>query len=459
MSYQYNLETVPVRYQIEGRGAAEIAASVEAGVRAGTIPPGALLPPVRVLATELGVAANTVAAAYKGLRQRGVVETAGRNGTRVRPRPPVAARAARRVPAPPGTVDLSTGEPARRLLPRLGPVLQRLVDAADEPIGYSGSGPWPELLAAARVRFAADGVPVEDAAMTVTSGTLDALERLLGSHLRPGDRVGVEDPGWANLIDLVAALGLEPYPVPVDDEGPTVDGLRRAVAAGVAAVVVTSRAQNPTGACISLVRSVALRRALADASEVLVIEDDHAAELAEQPLATLAGPDRPWALTRSVSKPYGPDLRVALVAGDQATIARVEGRMRLGSGWVSTVLQRVVEELWRDQSVAAAVDAAKREYEQLRSAVLSALAERGVQAQGASGINIWVSTSDESAAVAAMRDLGWAVAPGSLFRLHAPPGFRFTIAPLGLSDVDRLADAISTAVGAHGSRAVTGLSR
>ena len=450
---------MPVRYQIEGRGAAEIAASVEAGVRAGTIPPGAALPPVRVLATELGVAANTVAAAYKGLRQRGVVETAGRNGTRVRPRPPVTSRAARRVPAPPGTIDLSTGEPARRLLPRLGPLVQRLAVSADEPVGYAGSGAWPELIALARTRFAADDVPVADAALTVTSGTLDALERLLGSHLRPGDRVGVEDPGWANLIDLVAALGLEPFPVPVDDEGPTVDGLRRAVAAGVAAVVVTSRAQNPTGASISAQRADRLRHVLADAPEVLVIEDDHAAELAEQPLATLAGPGRPWALTRSVSKPYGPDLRVALVAGDQTTIARVEGRMRLGSGWVSTLLQRLVVELWRDPSVAATVAGAKQEYAQLRSAVLSALAARGVSAQGASGINCWVSTSDESAAVVTMRDLGWAVAPGSLFRLGTPPGFRFTVAPLALSDVERLADAVAAAVGAPGANPVVGLSR
>jgi DNA-binding transcriptional MocR family regulator len=450
---------VSVRYQIEGHGAAEIAASVEAGVRAGTIPPGAALPPVRALANELGVAANTVAAAYKGLRQRGVVETAGRNGTRVRPRPPLTSRAARRVPAPPGTVDLSTGEPSRRLLPPLGPFLGRLAATASEPVGYANSGPWPDLLAMARDRFAADGVPVPDAAITVTSGTLDALERLLGSHLRPGDRVGVEDPGWANLIDLVAALGLEPVAVPVDDEGPTVDGLRHAVAVGTSAVVVTSRAQNPTGASISPGRADRLRHVLADAAGVLVIEDDHAAELAEQPLATLAGPGRPWALTRSVSKPYGPDLRVALVAGDQATIARVEGRMRLGSGWVSTLLQRLVVELWRDESVAATVAAAKREYGERRSAVLSALAARGVTARGASGINIWVSTSDESAAVAAMRDLGWAVAPGSLFRLSTPPGFRFTVATLELSDVDRLAVAVAAAVGAAGVTPAAGLSR
>jgi len=428
-----------------GRSAAEIAASVEAGVRSAALAPGDALPPVRALAQRLGVATATVAAAYKGLRERGVVETAGRNGTRVRPRPPVASRVARRVPAPPGTLDLSTGEPGRNLLPTLGPALRRLAVEAAEPVGYASAGPWPELVELARERFAADGVPVTGDAITVTSGTLDAVERLLASRLRPGDRVGIEDPAWANLIDLVAALGLHPVPVPVDDEGPTVEGLRRALGAGVTTVVVTSRAQNPTGASISADRAARLRRVLAG-TEVLVVEDDHAAELAEEGLSTLAGPGRPWALVRSLSKPYGPDLRIALVAGDPATIARVQGRMRLGSGWVSTVLQRLVVQLWHDERVTAAVAGARQEYGRRRAALLAALARRGVSARGRSGINVWVSTSDESGAVAAMRDLGYAVAPGSLYRLASPAGFRISLGALELSDVDRVADAVATAV-------------
>jgi DNA-binding transcriptional MocR family regulator len=420
-------------------------ASVEAGVRSGALAPGAALPPVRMLADSLGVATATVAAAYRGLRERGMVETAGRNGTRVRPRPPVAARTARRVPAPPGTLDLSTGEPDPRLLPSLGPALRRLATSAAEPVGYAHAGPWPALVDAARDRFAADGVPAGD--LTVTAGTLDAVERLLGSRLRPGDRVGIEDPAWANLIDLVAALGLQPVPVPVDAEGPTPDGLRRALSAGVAAVVVTSRAQNPTGGYITAERGARLRRVLAGAPDVLVVEDDHGAELADVPLSTLAGAGRPWALARSLSKPYGPDLRVALLAGDAATIARVQGRMRLGSGWVSSVLQRLVLELWGDDRVTATVAKARETYGRRRAALVEALARRGVPARGHTGINVWVSTSDESGSVAALRDLGYAVAPGSLYRLSSAPGFRISIGALNLSDVDGLADAVLAAVG------------
>ncbi|HEX4789963.1 MAG TPA: GntR family transcriptional regulator, partial [Actinospica sp.] len=60
-----------------GAGASEIASGVEAAVTAGLLVPGASLPPVRELAERLGVNPNTVAAAYRTLRDRGTVETRG----------------------------------------------------------------------------------------------------------------------------------------------------------------------------------------------------------------------------------------------------------------------------------------------------------------------------------------------------------------------------------------------
>ena len=54
-----------------GAGAATIAARVETLIAAGQLQPGERLPPVRALATGLGVSPATVAAGYRNLRDRG----------------------------------------------------------------------------------------------------------------------------------------------------------------------------------------------------------------------------------------------------------------------------------------------------------------------------------------------------------------------------------------------------
>ncbi|MGC4812394.1 aminotransferase class I/II-fold pyridoxal phosphate-dependent enzyme [Micromonospora sp. DT228] len=432
------------RYQLSGTTAVEISASIESGIRADALPPGAALPSVRALAADLGVSPATVARAYQDLRQRGLLATAGRHGTRVRPRPPVAARrSALRPPPLPGARDLSRGEPDPRLLPPLGPHLAALAADNRPPVGYSDAGVLPELAEAARARLSADGVPAGE--LTLTGGALDGIERLLGAHLRPGDAVAVEDPGWANLLDLVAALGLRPIGVPLDDEGPRVAGVAAALAAGARALVVTSRAQNPTGAAVSAARAKALRALLAGRRDLLLIEDDHAAELARVPLHPLAGATPTWAFVRSVSKPFGPDLRLAVLVGDETTVARVAGRTRVGAGWVSTVLQRLVLALWQDPVVAEQVGWAAQSYERRREGLLAALAAHGLTAHGRSGINVWLPVSDETSVVTALRDAGWAVAPGALYRIAAPPAVRICVSPLTTEDLAPLAAALAQA--------------
>jgi DNA-binding transcriptional MocR family regulator len=431
---------VAVRYQIEGTTAAGISISVEYAVTHGTLAPGESLPPVRQLAQDLGVSPNTVAAAYRQLRERGVVETAGRNGTRVRPRPPVAPRLAAHPPVPPGLVDLSSGEPDTELLPDPAPALARVAERATAT-NYI-SAPLPALLTAARARLG----PVPAAHVTVTGGALDGLERILTAHLKAGDKVAVEDPGWGRLLDLMAALGLHPLPVAVDDDGPDPAGLAAALNRGAKAVIVTSRAQNPTGAVITSTRAAELRRVLEPFPRVLVVEDDHAAELASEELHAIAGATGCWAFLRSTSKPYGPDLRLAILAGDETTVARVEGRLQLGAGWVSTILQRLVVQMWSDPAVSAAVGEARQAYERRRTTLVGMLRARGVPARGRSGVNVWVPVADETFAVTRVRDAGFAVAPGALYRIGAPPAIRVSVGALRPAMYEPLVDALVGAV-------------
>lgn len=431
-------------YRIEGRRAAEIAASVERAVGSGELDPGQLLPPMRELAVELGVNPNTVAAAYRILRERGVIETAGRRGSRVRPKPATTGRECIRVDVPEGVRDVASGNPDPALLPRLAEAFAAAAEQSDrEPVMYGDADVEPKLARIGRAALAADGVP--DGPLVVASGSLDVIERVLAAHLRPGDTVAVEDPGWGGLLDLVPAVGLRTAPVGVDDEGPLPGDVRRALEAGARALIVTDRAQNPTGAAVTAARARALRSVLRDHPDVLLVEDDHGHGIVDLPLHPLAGATRTWAFVRSVAKAYGPDLRLAVFTGDAVTADRVRGRQRLGPGWVSRLSQRALVRLWAEGAVDPKAVAAA--YAVRREALIAALAQRGIAAHGRSGMNVWVPVPDETGAVARLLHAGWAVAPGARFRLSAPPGIRITVATLAEDEAGPLADAVAAAVG------------
>lgn len=59
----------------------QVRRQIAAGARDGSLPPGHKLPTVRQLAADVGLAANTIARAYRELETDGVIETHGRKGT------------------------------------------------------------------------------------------------------------------------------------------------------------------------------------------------------------------------------------------------------------------------------------------------------------------------------------------------------------------------------------------
>lgn len=398
---------------------------------------------------DLGVNPNTVAAAYRTLRERGVIETAGRRGSRVRSKPATTGREYIRVEVPEGVRNVANGNPDPALLPPLAPAFAAAAEQGDrEPVLYGEATVDPELARLAREALDADGVP--QGPIAVASGSLDVIERVLAAHLKPGDTVAVEDPGWGSLLDLVPALGLRIAPVSVDDEGPRADDVRKALESGARALIITDRAQNPTGASVTATRARALRAVLEDHPDILLIEDDHGHGIVDLPLHPLAGVTRHWAFVRSVAKAYGPDLRLAVLTGDEVTVDRVHGRHRLGPGWVSRITQRAVVRLWADGVLDTAEVAAA--YRERRDRLIGALAERGVEAHGSSGLNVWIPVPDETGAVSRLLHAGWAVAPGARFRMSAPQGIRVTVSTLATAEVPHLADAIARALGSSPTR-------
>jgi DNA-binding transcriptional MocR family regulator len=405
---------------------------------------------VRALAGRLGTSPATVSSAYRTLRTRGLVTAAGRRGTRVAPRPAIhPPAAARPAAASPGLRDLTIGLADPELLPALRPALERVAltpDAAGD-----GDEPDTELLAFAHTWFNGDGIPAES--LAVVSGAMDGVERVLAAHLRTGDRVLIEDPGYPPIRDVLRALGLVEVPVPVDERGVRPDGLSASLRAERAkAIVIVPRAQNPTGAAFDAERAAALRDVLIVDPELLVLEDDHVSLVSGAPFHSAIAPDRQhWALVRSTSKLLHPDLRVALLAGDETTVARVEGRQSLGPRYVSRLLQRTAATLLRAPDFTARCARASQLYAGRRRALLDALTAREVAATGVAGLNVWVPVREEAAAVRAVADAGWLVTPGERFRAAAPPAVRITTATLRDGEAELIADALAQVV--HSGRA------
>ncbi len=426
---------------IDGRSADDIAEDIEASIRRGALAPGAQLPTVRSLASDLDVSPNTVASAYGKLRSRGILITRGRKGTRVSARPPISVATSRSIPE--GVRNLADGNPDPDRFPRLDGALRSL-DLT--PRLYGEAANHPDLVRLAKEQFEHECIPVGSVA--IVGGGLDAIERILRAHLRPGDRIALEDPSYSGVLDLVHSLGLDPIPMAIDDRGPLPGSLFYALDTGASATILTPRAQNPTGAALDAKRASELRDVLDGFPETLVIEDDHAGPISGAPALSICHEGRSrWAVTRSVAKWLGPDLRLAILNGDAATVARVQGRQMIGAGWVSKILQQIVVALWRDESVRASLDATARVYAERRDALREALVARGIEAHGRSGLNLWVPVPEESRVVQALFDRGYAVASGERFRIESGPAIRITTATLDPAEVERLATVLESCLG------------
>ncbi|MGX1585704.1 aminotransferase class I/II-fold pyridoxal phosphate-dependent enzyme [Microbacterium sp. NPDC055502] len=431
--------------RITGSTAAEIADSVRALRDRGILLPGALLPPVRELAATLGVNRNTAVAAYRQLAQAGLVLSRGRAGTTVAG---IEAVAQEGYAADTVLRDIGTGNPDPARIPDPSAALMTI---ASRPVLYGEPVIDPGLEEWARRWMAAD-LPDADFRITVTSGAVDAVERLLAQALMRDDAVALEDPCFLASIHTVRLGGYRAVPVPVDDQGMTVDGLRAALDAGVRAVICTPRAQNPTGVGLTAQRAAELRGVLADHPYVLIIEDDHFSLLSQRPYESLISEDhRRFALVRSVSKFLGPDMCLAIAATDPDTAERLAMRLSPGTTWVSHLLQRLALAQLTDEDAMTTVATAGAHYAERNAAFAARLRAHGIAAAAPDGLSLWVRLPRPAREVAEhLMRRGWLARTGDEFSLddRADPShhLRLTVHDLTDAEADTLvADLVAAA--------------
>ena len=291
--------------------------ALRAAIRSGRLATGATLPPSRALAADLGCSRWVVTEAYAQLVAEGYLEARTGSGTRVswagsarsgdvrRPRPS----------GPHARVDLAPGLPDLRAFPRVrwAEALRAATTSASvQDLGYAEPSGHPELRTVLvdylqRSRAAT----ASGARLMVTTSTSSAVRRLCRALVSDGHRsVAVEDPGWTRLKTVVRDSGLEPVPVPVDDEGLRSNDLD--AHPGTRAVLITPAHQFPRGVVLSAERRAALLR-WADRVDGLILEDDYDAEFRydRPPVSTMQGMNpRRVVLLGSLSKTLSPAIGI-----------------------------------------------------------------------------------------------------------------------------------------------------
>ena len=400
-----------IEERLDAPTARGLAHAVSRAIRDGALAPGTQLPPIRTVATELGLSPTTVSAAWGLLGRSGTIRTDGRRGTTVaqptRRGSPRYERALDRHTH--FDLDLSTGVPDASLLPDLRRVLPAVTTSA--PGSYLDDPVLPELLDHLRADW-----PFDADDLLVVDGAMDGLELATRVLVRFGDRVVVEQPGFPPLLDLLEAVGADVVAVPVDAHGLDPVGLAAALAEGpVAAVYLQPRAQNPTGVSLTEDRAADLAAALADTDTVVVEDDSSGAVATSDPISLGRWLPQRTVHVRSYAKSHGPDLRLAALGGPAEIVGAITALRRLGQGWSSRLLQSLLLALLTDDESVAAVAHARSEYARRRRLLVDALADLGIDVGGSDGINIWVPVQDETAAVVRLASQGIGVTPGTPF--------------------------------------------
>jgi GntR family transcriptional regulator / MocR family aminotransferase len=380
------------------RGARDLLLSaLRDAVRSGRLAPGTMLPPSRTLATDLGLARNTVAEAYAELVAEGWlasrqgagtwVVNVGRTGVSATP------RGVRVVP----THNLMAGSPDVSEFPRTAWVAatrRALANAPTEALRMGDPRGRPELRdALAEYLARARGVRTSPESIVICAGVRHAVELLTRAI---GGPIAVEAYGLHIFRDAIAALGASTIPIGIDENGAVVsdlDGL------DVPAVLLTPAHHNPQGMPLHPSRRTAVVE-WAQRTGGYVLDDDYDGEFRydRQPVGALQAlcPDQ-VAYMGSTSKSLAQTLRLGWMALPDELVGPVIAAAGGEQFYVDVINQLTMAEFISSGQYDRHIRRMRARYRRRRDALVAALADFDIGISGlAAGVNVLLTLPDGS---------------------------------------------------------------
>lgn len=297
------------------------------------------LPSTRTLAQDLGIARNTVLAAYEQLRAEGYVEGRTGSGSYVAAIAPVVKPVETQHRLPPQTEFMRRARavgaiPIKRQQLRYNlqygePTLNpKITNAWRKELGqaalYTDPG-YPRVQGLVELREAIcdylarrRGINASPDSVLIVNGAQQALSLTASVLVEPGASVVIEDPQYFATRRVMAAHGARISAVPVDEDGIDCAKLPRGKPK---LICVTPSHQFPLGTVLSLARRAALL-AYADRNQSWILEDDYDGEFryGSQPIAALRALDQNDRViyVGTFSKVLMPSLRLGYMVLPQA---------------------------------------------------------------------------------------------------------------------------------------------
>jgi DNA-binding transcriptional MocR family regulator len=418
-------------------------------IEEGALPNGSKLPTVRELADELDVTRVTAHNAYNELKSRGWIDATVGRGTYVtgpRSEPPerietlsgsaitpdkIMADIARMMHLP-GTRSLAMAEPDSRLYPATEflRLLRPMENQAEELFRYGPYQGEADLRHMLSGLLRERGIRTNPDDIIVTTGVTQGLALATAALCEPGDRVLVERPTYLGFLSLLESMDVEPIGIPLDDQGPDLNYLKRVLVRERPRFLYTIPTfQNPTGLSMSEHRRGQLL-ALAGEYGLSIVEDDIYGRLSYDgpPPRPLKARDRDNLVVYldSFSKSLLPGLRVGFVVPPTSLKEKLLSLLRARELGGSPLIQRCLAEFIRrgmlQEHWKRAIPAYRRRRDLLVEALRRSMPEGVEWTHPRGGFCSWVSLPEEgdfSQLYRAAVSRGVAYTPGEVF-LTAP---------------------------------------